>query len=63
MSAPTWGGQFDRQFRRNPIVRYGVMQFSQPAINQITLAGNADFNSAQGTITFWMRTLGNVGRR
>jgi hypothetical protein len=48
-----------------PISRNGVTQFvvplnSQPT-NQITVPANADFNSAQGTIAFWMRSSGASG--
>ena len=48
-----------------PISRSGVMQFvvplNQQPTQQITLAANADFNSMQGTIMFWMRSLGATG--
>ena len=38
----------------------GVMQFVATNRNQITVPGTADFNSAVGTITFWLRTAGAV---
>jgi len=43
------------------VTRSGVMQFSAAATNQITLAADADFNSATGTILFWMRSAGTTG--
>ena len=46
-----------------PIARSGVMQFTGlfSTTNQITVPGHADFNTVQGTIVFWMRSLGVVG--
>lgn len=38
----------------------GVMQFVATNRNQITVPGTADFNSTLGTITFWLRTVGEV---
>ena len=44
-----------------PIARSGVMQFSAAGGSKITLAANPDFNSSQGTISFWMRSPGAMG--
>ena len=38
--------------------RNGVMQFSAAASNQVVIAPHADFNDAQGTIAFWMKSAG-----
>ncbi|HXJ74716.1 MAG TPA: LamG-like jellyroll fold domain-containing protein, partial [Candidatus Dormibacteraeota bacterium] len=43
------------------LTRDGVMKFAAADGDQITLAPDADFNSAQGTITFWMRSAGTAG--
>lgn len=43
------------------VTRTGVMQFAAADPDQITLAANTEFNSAQGTITFWMRSAGTAG--
>jgi hypothetical protein len=37
-----------------PVTRTGVEQFSAAAGSQITIPTNSDFNSASGTICFWM---------
>jgi hypothetical protein len=37
-----------------PVTRTGVEQFSAAAGSQITIPTNSDFNSANGTICFWM---------
>lgn len=38
-----------------PVTRTGVEQFTAATPSQITIATNSDFNSASGTIMFWMR--------
>ena len=40
------------------ITRTGVMSFSTNSSTQITVAGETNFNSASGTIMFWMRSSG-----
>jgi hypothetical protein len=40
------------------ITRTGVMSFSTNAPSQITVAGATNFDSASGTIMFWMRSSG-----
>ena len=40
------------------ITRTGVMSFSTNAPSQITVVGETNFNSATGTIMFWMRSSG-----
>jgi hypothetical protein len=42
------------------ITRHGVMAFSGANNNQISLQGETNFQSATGTITFWMRSAGNL---
>jgi hypothetical protein len=44
-----------------PVSRSGVMQFVAPENDQIALPANASFNAPQGTISFWMRSLGFFG--
>jgi hypothetical protein len=44
-----------------PVTRTGVMQFVATEGDQITVPAHADFNSAQGTISFWMRSAGTAG--
>jgi hypothetical protein len=44
-----------------PLTRAGVMQFNSVENDQITLPGNAAFNTQQGTISFWMRSFGFFG--
>ncbi len=39
--------------------RSGVAQFVAPEGDQIVLPAHPDFDGAQGTIAFWMRTAGN----
>jgi len=41
--------------------RNGVMQFVAANTNLITLAGNPDFDTATGTIMFWIRSAGTAG--
>ncbi|HUR46790.1 MAG TPA: LamG-like jellyroll fold domain-containing protein, partial [Candidatus Saccharimonadales bacterium] len=41
--------------------RNGLMQFVAAENDQIVLPANTDFNSAQGAITFWMRSAGTAG--
>lgn len=43
--------------------RHGVMTFVAPAVpySQITVPASPDFNSTVGTISFWLKTPGNVG--
>lgn len=39
----------------------GVMKFVGASANQITVAGDPDFNTTSGTIMFWMRSAGTNG--
>src|SRR5947207_7598164 len=41
--------------------RNGLMRFTPPVINQITVAAHPDFDASTGTIAFWMKSTGNVG--
>ncbi len=41
-----------------PVTREGVMQFTSTERDQIVLPWDADFNTTQGTITFWIRSAG-----
>jgi hypothetical protein len=43
------------------VTRNGVMQFVAAEGDQITLAPDPEFNSAQGAITFWMRSAATAG--
>ncbi|MCX6928735.1 MAG: LamG domain-containing protein, partial [Verrucomicrobia bacterium] len=45
----------------NAVTRSDLMQFSAAATNQIVLGADPDFNSASGTIMFWMRSSGTTG--
>lgn len=42
------------------VTRSGVMQFVATNRNQIIIPWNADFNTTNGAITFWMRSAGTV---
>src|SRR6266498_919228 len=42
------------------VTRDGVMQFAATNADQIILPPDPDFDSAQGAITFWMRSAGTV---
>jgi hypothetical protein len=42
------------------ITRSGVMLFSGVNDNQITLQGATNFQTATGTVTFWMRSMGTL---
>ena len=44
-----------------PVTRRGVLQFAANDGDQVTVSANPDFNSAQGTIMFWMRSAGTAG--
>ncbi len=44
-----------------PVTRNGVMKFVATEGDQITVAAHPDFNSAQGTLSFWMRSAGTAG--
>ncbi len=41
-----------------PVTRHGVMQFASAERDQILVPWDADFNTTQGAITFWIRSSG-----
>ncbi len=44
-----------------PVTRTGLMQFNPTnGPTQVVIPFNADFNSPEGTMTFWMRSAGNT---
>ncbi|HEY5914025.1 MAG TPA: LamG domain-containing protein [Verrucomicrobiae bacterium] len=41
-----------------PVTRQGVMQFTSTERDQIVVPWDADFNTTQGAVTFWIRSAG-----